>query len=99
MSFGLPPVGGIGTSFKILIYFESDTPFQTGTRVRFDIEKSTIDLDTDPNSGEVKWCAEISAAVVLYDYGVGVEFDPKMKQTVGSGKPRVVAGDADRTGS
>ena len=81
------------------IYFESDTPFQTGTRIRFDIEKSTIDLETDQDSGEVKWCAEISAAVVLYDFGIGVEFDPKIKQTAGSGKLRVVAGDADWTES
>ena len=57
------------------IYFESDTPFQTGTRVRFDIEKSKIGLDADQYFADVKWCVEISAAVVLYDYGIGVEFD------------------------
>ena len=81
------------------IYFESDTPFQTGTHIRFDIEKSKIDLDADQCFGEVKWCAEISAAVVLYDYGIGVEFDSKMKQMTGSGKLKVIKGGANRTES
>ena len=78
------------------IYFESDTPFQTGTRVRFDIEKSKIDLDAAQYVAEVKWCAEISAAVVLYDYGIGVEFDPKMNPAAGSGKLKVITGGANR---
>ena len=78
------------------IYFESDTPFQTGTRVRFDIEKSNIDLEADQYFAEVKWCAEIIAAVVLYDYGIGVEFDPKMNPAAGSGKLTVIAGGTNR---
>ena len=57
------------------IYFESDTPFQAGTRVRFDIEESKIGLDAHQYIADVKWCAEISAAVVLYDYGIGVRYD------------------------
>jgi len=78
------------------IYFESDTPFQAGTRVRIDIEKSKIGLDADHYYAEVKWCAEISAAVVLYDYGIGVEFDPKMNQATRNGKLRVIEGGAGR---
>lgn len=74
------------------IYFESDTPYQVGTRVRIDIEKSKIGLDAGLYLAEVKWCAEISAAVVLYDYGIGAEFDPKMNPTTGNGKFKVIKG-------
>ena len=74
------------------IYFESDTPFQTGTRVRFDIPESRIDLDANQYIADVKWCAEISAAVVLYDYGIGVEFDPKMNPSTGNEKLKVIKG-------
>jgi hypothetical protein len=74
------------------IYFESDTPYQAGTRVRINIEKSKIGLNADHYFAEVKWCAEISAAVVLYDYSTGVEFDPKMNLTTGNGKLTVIMG-------
>jgi hypothetical protein len=78
------------------IYFESDTPCQTGARVRFDIERSKIALDADQYVAEVKWCAEISAAVVLYDYGIGVEFDPKMNPSTANGKLKVIKGGVNR---
>ena len=57
------------------IYFESDVPFQPGTQVRIHVEKPTKDLGSGHLTAQVKWCQEISAAVVLYDYGIGVEFD------------------------
>jgi len=74
------------------IYFESDVPFQVGTRLRIDIEKAIAGLDAARYYAEVKWCVEISAAVVLYDYAIGVEFDPQMRRSTGNGKLRVVAG-------
>jgi hypothetical protein len=96
---GIYAYGRIYNYSKGGIYFESDTPFQTGTRVSFEIEKSKIGLDAGRFSGEVRWCAEISAAVVLYDYGIGVELDPKMKQTACSGELRVIRGGAGQTES
>jgi hypothetical protein len=78
------------------IYFESDTPHQAGTRVRIEIEKSKSGLDAGLYFVEVKWCAEISAAVVLYDYGIGAEFDPKMNPTTANGKFKVIKGGAKR---
>ena len=81
------------------IYFESDTPFQTGTLVGFDIEKSINGLAADHYFAKVKWCAEISAAVVLYDYGIGVEFDPKLNLATGSGKLKVINGGVNRNKS
>jgi hypothetical protein len=59
-------------------------------------QKSKISLVADHYFAEVKWCAEISAAVVLYDYGIGVEFDPKMNPTTGNGKLIVIKGGVNR---
>lgn len=78
------------------IYFESDTPHQAGTRVRIEIEKSKNGLDAGLYFVEVKWCAEISAAVVLYDYAIGAEFDPKMNPTTANGNFKVIKGGAKR---
>jgi PilZ domain len=74
------------------IYFESDVPFQVGARLRIDIEKAIAGLDAARYYADVKWSVEISAAVVLYDYGIGVEFDPQMRRSTGKGKLRVIAG-------
>ncbi|MGD2036623.1 MAG: PilZ domain-containing protein [Desulfobacterales bacterium] len=75
-------------------YFESDTPFQAGTRIRIDIEKAKMGLDAGQYFAEVKWCAEISAAVVLYDFGIGAEFDPKINAERVNGKLMVIKGGA-----
>jgi len=74
------------------IYFESDVAFQPGTQVRIDIEKPSSRLITDHFIAKVKWCQEISAAVVLYDYGIGVEFD----RAKHDGKFKVIKGGADQ---
>jgi hypothetical protein len=74
------------------IYFESDVAFQPGTHVRIDIQKPSHGLGSDHLTAKVKWCQEISAAVVLYDYGIGVEFDWSKRD----GKFRVIQGGADQ---
>ena len=73
------------------IYFESDVAFQPGTQVRIEIEKPAAGLDADHLMASVKWCREISAAVVLYDYGIGVELDRPIRD----GRFRVINGGAD----
>jgi len=78
------------------IYFESDVAFQPGTRVRIDSAKPGHDLFTDHLSAEVKWCREISAAVVLYDYGIGVEFDRLMNRLKRNRKFQVLQGGVDQ---
>ena len=78
------------------IYFESDVAFQPGTQVRIDIEKPSNGLDTVPLTAKVKWCQEISAAVVLYDFGIGVEFDRLMNRSKRNGKFKVIQGGADQ---
>ena len=72
------------------IYFESDVAFPPGTRVQIEIEKPTVVFDSDHRIAIVKWCQEISAAVVLYDYGTGCEFDRPKRD----GKFRVIQGGA-----
>ncbi len=74
------------------IYFESDVAFQPGTCVRIEIEKSQNNLAANHYYATVRWCKEISAAVVLYDYGIGIEFDPARNPTAGTGKLRVIQG-------
>ena len=78
------------------IYFESDVALQPGTQVRIDIENPSNGLDTDHLTAKVKWCQEISAAVVLYDFGIGVEFDRLMNRSKRNGKFKVIQGGADR---
>jgi hypothetical protein len=77
------------------IYFESDAVFKPGTCVRVDIEESQNSLVADHYFATVKWCKEIFAAVVLYDYGVGIEFDPAKNRSAGARKLRLIQG---RTG-
>ena len=72
------------------IYFESDVAFQPGTRVRIDIEKPNNGLVSYHLTAKVKWCREITAAVVLYDYGVGAEIDRSKL----NGKFKVIRGGA-----
>ncbi len=78
------------------IYFESDIAFQPGTCVRIEIEKSQNNLAANHYYATVKWCREISAAVVLYDYGIGVEFDATRNPAAGTGRLRVIQGGSDQ---
>ena len=77
------------------LYFESDVAFQPGTQVQIDVEKQGDVLKSSNLRGEVKWCAEIAAAVVLYDYGIGVEFDRSLDGADSNEKLRVIPGGAD----
>ena len=74
------------------IYFESDVAFQPGTQVQIDIGKPGKGLDINHLTAKVKWCQEISAAVVLYDYGIGVQFDRSKRD----GTFKVIQGGADQ---
>ena len=77
------------------IYFESDVAFQPGTQVRIDIENPSKGLNSGHLLGKVKWCQEIAAAVVLYDYGIGIEFDRSMNRIAFNEKLKVIQGGAD----
>lgn len=74
------------------IYFESDAAFEPGTCVRIDIEESQNALAADHYYATVKWTKEISAAVVLYRHGIGIEFDAATNSAAGTGKLRLIQG-------
>jgi hypothetical protein len=79
------------------LYFESDVAFQPGTKVSIGLEKPGSVLGSDHLIASVKWCKEISAAVVLYDYGIGVEFDRLVNLLAGNGKFKVIEGGGGQT--
>ena len=74
------------------LYFESDDAYQPGTKVRIGFEKPGSPLGFDHLIASVKWCKEISAAVVLYDYGIGVEFEHLMNLPASNGRFKVIQG-------
>jgi hypothetical protein len=78
------------------LYLESDAALNPGTHVRIDIEASPTVPAADHFYATVRWCKEIFAAVVLYDYGIGVEFDRATNCSTGPGKIRIIQGDAGR---
>ncbi|MGD9348569.1 MAG: PilZ domain-containing protein [Desulfobacterales bacterium] len=78
------------------LYLESDAALHPGTHVRIDIEASHNGPAVDHYYATVQWCTEISAAVVLYDYGIGLEFDRAVNGASGPGKLRIIQGGAGR---
>ena len=76
------------------LYLESDAALNPGTPVRIDIEASPNGPTADHYYATVQWCREISAAVVLYDYGIGLEFDRATNGSTGPGKLRIIQGGA-----
>ena len=77
------------------MYFESDVAFEPGTQVQIDVENPGDGLHSGNLLGEVKWCEEIAAAVVLYDFGIGVEFDRSMDRSAYNENLKVIPGGAD----
>lgn len=76
------------------LYLESDTALNPGTQVRIDIEASAAGPNADHYYATVQWCKEISAAVVLYDYGIGLEFDGAINGSTVPAKLRIIQGGA-----
>jgi hypothetical protein len=74
------------------IYFESNVAFKSGTCVRIDIENSQNGPAAGHYYATVTRCDEISDAVVLYDYGIGIKFDRGMNRNAGIGKLRIIQG-------
>jgi hypothetical protein len=81
------------------LYLESDVALDPGTHVRIDIQASPNGSATDHHYATVQWCKEISAAVVLYDYGIGLEFDRAINCTTAPGKLRIIQGGVCQQGA
>jgi hypothetical protein len=56
------------------LYFETDTQLGYGQELEIRIEKCPFPAAPGILRAEVRWCAEIQDAVVLYRFGVGVQF-------------------------
>jgi hypothetical protein len=76
------------------MYFETDYPLDAGAEIRVAIRKSTNGPGFDHFRAKVRWCQEISGAVVLYNYGVGVQYLSSFSQSRSDGKLRVIQGGA-----
>ena len=76
------------------MYFETDYPLQPGSEIRVAIRKSANGPGFDHFRASVKWCEEITDAVVLYCYGVGVQYILSGMQTKSNGKLKVIHGGA-----
>ncbi len=61
------------------MYVELDFPFEPGSEIRIVVEKHKD--SSRPNSCQAKivWCEEIPGTVVLYNYGIGVQYYPTIK--------------------
>ncbi len=56
------------------MYFESDLFLLSGARVHIWFSNLSGSSLPDINFAEVRWCEEIIAAVVLYNYGTGIRY-------------------------
>jgi hypothetical protein len=56
------------------MYFESDLSLLSGARVNVWLSNLDGSSSPDINYAEVRWCEEISGAVVLYNYGAGIRY-------------------------
>jgi hypothetical protein len=61
------------------MYLELDYPFRPGTELRILIEKEMSPSPLKSCRAKVVWCEEISGAVVLYNYSIGVIKDPMLE--------------------
>ena len=81
------------------MYFETDYPLAQGAEIRVAIRKSKNGPGFDHFRASVKWCTEISEAVVLYNYSVGVQYLSSFKNSKSEGKLKVIQGGSQRTDS
>jgi hypothetical protein len=61
------------------LYFETDTRLLDGQELDIRIEQCPFPAAPEIIRAEVRWCAEIQDAVVLYRFGVGVQFTKPIK--------------------
>ena len=79
------------------MYFETDYPLPQGAEIRVAIRSSKEGPGFDHFRASVKWCTEISEAVVLYNYSVGVQYLSSFEDSKCEGKLKVIQGGAQKT--
>ena len=81
------------------MYFETDYHLPAGAEIRIAIRKSENGPGLDNFRAKVKWCEEISEAVVLYSFGVGVQYISAFTRSKNNGRLKVIEGGANRSGT
>jgi hypothetical protein len=56
------------------MYFESDLALLSGTRINVWLSNLPGSSSPDINFAEVRWSEEIIGAVVMYNYGAGIQY-------------------------
>jgi hypothetical protein len=58
------------------MYVELDSFLRPGTDICIVVEKEKNSSHNECRRAKIIWCREIAGAVVLYNYGAGVQYDP-----------------------
>ena len=74
------------------MYVELDYPLTPGSEIRIVIEESKKPYRPESFHARVIWCEEIPGAVVLYNYGIGVQCDLTKKPLKMTEKFKVIEG-------
>ena len=74
------------------MYIELDYPLNPGDWIHILMEKTDAFPHGDTCRARIVWCKEIHGAVVLYNYGIGVEYDPEVKPSTLEAKFYVING-------
>ena len=81
------------------MYIELDYPLAAGSKIDIVMEKPGDSSSEETCRARVIWCEEIPGAVVLYNYGIGVQYDLAVKSSRLMEKFRVIDGGANGTNS
>lgn len=74
------------------MYFETDWPLKPGSQIRVAIKKSRQGPAFNHFQAIVRWCEEIPDAMVLYNYGIGVQYEFAPRQAAAKNKLKVIRG-------
>ena len=78
------------------MYVEMDYILEPGSVIRIVAEKVQDSFCPDSCQAKIVWCKEIPGAVVLYNYGIGVQYDPTFQLTECLNNFRIIEGGATK---
>ncbi len=78
------------------MYLEMDFPLKPESEIRIVVEKSEVLSHRDSCQAKVIWCKEVPGAVVLYTYGFGVRYDPRIQLAGSIQNFRIIEGGASK---
>jgi hypothetical protein len=61
------------------MYIELDYALEPGTEIRIVMDAAKDSIHPDSCNAKIVWCREIPGAVVLYNYGIGVQYDSTIR--------------------